>query len=186
MNYPESTALMDKIQRATKILINCHHNPDADSVGAAIAMTRLLKFWKREVRIISPSALPINLNFVLKNEMVETVDFSTFPFGEYDLFIVLDSGSWHRVSGAKNMEKPGIPIVVIDHHVTNQKFGEINLVVTDAPATCEVLYFLFGDWKVVIDNDPERPDLAKPLLTGIIGDTGAFRFPEADSQTLVV
>lgn len=191
MNYTESAVIKQKIDSSKKILVNCHHNPDADSVGSAVAMARVLKHFGKEVKIVSPTEVPKNLEFLLTEQKVEIINFGEFDFSEYDLFIALDSSSWSRVAGSpafakaedatsSSAGKHDIFVINIDHHISNQKFGEINLVVPDAAANCEVLFYLFKDWGVELNN------VAEPLLTGIIGDTGAFRFPEADSGTFEV
>ncbi|OGM31969.1 hypothetical protein A2803_02675 [Candidatus Woesebacteria bacterium RIFCSPHIGHO2_01_FULL_44_21] len=177
MNYPESQAIKQKIDSSQKILVNMHHNSDADSVGSAVAMARVLKYFKKDVKIIAPTEIPKNLEFLLTEQAVNVVNFSEFDFSIYDLFITLDSSSFSRVAGSHSVKQPELSLINIDHHVSNQKFGEINLVVPDAAANCEVLFYLFKDWGV------EIKDAEEALLTGIIGDTGAFRFPEAGGST---
>jgi len=186
MNYKESEDILNKIKAANKVLINCHHLPDADSVGSAAAMKRVLEyFYKKEAKIICPSPIPTNLNFL--KEKVETVDFSKFDYKDYDLFILLDTSSWNRASGSHDIAKPNIPMIVLDHHHTNQEFGDINLIVTGAAANSEIVYDIFKDWGLdVVDKKDKMPDIATPLLTGIIGDTGSFRFPEANEKTFSV
>lgn len=190
MNYSESQAIRAKIDSANKILLNMHHNPDADSVGSAIAMARVLKHFGptshkaslgagKEVKIVSSTEVPKNLDFLINEEDIEIIDFKTFDFSPYDLFITCDSSSWSRVAGG-NAEKPKMFFVNIDHHISNHKYGDINLIVPNSAANCEVLYYLFEDWGVNFEN------IAEPLLAGIIGDTGAFRFPEANEQTFQV
>lgn len=188
MNYPESQQILEKIKASSNILVNMHHNPDADSVGSAVAMARVLKHLKKNVRILSSTQVPKNLLFVIKEEVVDVVDFHKFDFSDYDLFIALDSSSWSRVSGTNDLDQPDTPFIVIDHHDTNTRFGEINLVIADAAANCEVLFYLFQDWGIEPDiaEMEDYPDIHNPLLTGIIGDTGAFRFPEADTGTFEV
>jgi phosphoesterase RecJ-like protein len=177
MNYPESQAIKQKINSSNKILVNMHHNPDADSVGSAVAVARVLKHFGKEAKIVCPTAVPKNLQFLLEGENYEVVDFSKFDTREYDLFITCDSSGWSRVAGGHDISKPEMFFINIDHHISNQKFGDINLVVSDAAANCEVLFYLFTDWEVGLEN------VAESLLAGIIGDTGAFRFPEADERT---
>jgi len=188
MNYSESQGIKQKIDSSQKILVNMHHNPDADSVGSAIAMARVLKHLGKEVKIVTPTQVPKNLQFLLREEKAEVVDFKDFNFSEYDLFITLDSSSWSRVAGSHDFKQPEIELINIDHHISNQKFGEINLIVPDAAANCEVLFYLFQDWRITPDIGEMEyyPDIHTPLLAGIIGDTGAFRFPEADSGTFEV
>lgn len=186
MNYLESQVVKEKIDASARILVNMHHNPDADSVGSAVAMARVLAYYGKDVKIISPTEIPKNLHFLLARAQVQVVDFSRFSFSEYDLLVACDSSSWSRVSGANHVDKPGLFIVNIDHHKSNQRYGDINLIVPDAAANCEVLYFLFQDWGMDPDVEQGYPDIHTPLLAGVIGDTGAFRFPEADSGTFEV
>ena len=181
MNYPESEAIKQKIDSVQKILLNCHHNPDADSVGSALAMARVLKKWGKEVRILSSTPVSKNLQFLVKEENIKVTDFTKFNYTAFDLFITLDSSSWSRTSGTRNFEKPKIPFVVIDHHKSNQKFGDINLLVPDASANSLVLYKLYQDWNTDLSSD-----VAEPLLAGILGDTGGLRFPEADIETFEI
>lgn len=186
MNYQESAIIKQMIDESDNILVNMHHNPDADSVGSAVAMSRVLKYFGKNVKIVAPTETPKNLLFLLKDEGYEVIDFRSFDFSKYGLFITCDSSSWSRVSGDNNLDKPRIKLVVIDHHKSNQKFGDINLIAPDAAANCEVLHNLFSDWGISPDVDRNYPDIHTPLLAGIIGDTGAFRFPEADSGTFLI
>ncbi len=186
MNYAESPDIQKKIEEASTILLNCHHMPDADSVGSALAMYQLLTHMGKKVRIVCPSTLPQNFDFLAEVDKIETVDFSSFDFSSFDLFITLDSGSWNRVTGSNEIEKPDLPIIVIDHHVSNTRYGTINLIVPEAAANCIIVYFLLQDLGYRVDREHDYPEFAQPLLTGIIGDTGAFRFPEADELTLTI
>lgn len=179
MIYPESQQIIDKINSVNKILLNCHHNPDADSVGSALAMNRYLRSLGKETKILSPSKLSKNLEFLLHHdEVIEEIDFNNFKFDDWELFITNDSSSWSRVSGSHEIEQPDIEFIVIDHHQTNQKYGSINLIIADEAANAQIIYKFMKDLGV-----ETTPELAEPLLAGIIGDTGAFRFPEADEET---
>lgn len=181
MNYSESTQILEKIKSSNNILLNCHHNPDADSVGSALAMARYLKSLGKKFRILSSTKLAKNLEFLLRDETIEVVHFNEINYSEFDLFITNDSSSWSRVSGTHDMEKPEIFFINIDHHKTNQRHGDINLIVADEAANCQILFKLFKDFNLEITEE-----IAEPLLAGIIGDTGVFRFPEADEKTFEI
>lgn len=186
MNYQQSRQIKEKVDSSQRVLVNMHHNPDADSVGSAVAMACVLEHFGKEVKIVCPTEVPKNLKFLLTGKDYEKVGFDSFGFLQYDLFVTCDSSSWSRVAGGNNIEKPDIFLINIDHHGSNHKYGDINLVVPDAAANCEVLYYLFQDWGIIPDVEEDYPDIHTPLLAGIIGDTGAFRFPEADTGTLQV
>lgn len=191
MNYPESQIILDEIKKANKILLNCHTNPDADSVGSAFALSEVLSvYFKKDVTIVCPDELPENTSFIkdgLNGEIaLKKIDFNVFNFSEYELFIALDSTSWDRVRGGGNKEKIDIKTIVIDHHHTNTRFGEINIVDDTMSSTAELLYFIFNDWGMSPDPEADHPFFQKALLTGIISDTECFRTKVADSKTMKV
>jgi len=173
MNYPESKLILEKIKKAKRILVNCHRGPDADSVGSAMAMYNVLKKAGKNVEIVYPSkSIPSNFNFINEHEVIKKkIDFTKFDFKKYDLFVTLDSSDWKQIFGLDEVVSPNIPVVVIDHHRTNTRYGIINLVDETISSTGELLYMVFQDWKIKIDKDT-----ADSLLMAIAGDTVAFRY----------
>lgn len=189
MNYPESQQMLDEIKKAKKILINCHTNPDADSVGSALALNEVLRmYFDKDVTIVCPDDLPENTLFIknsLKGKVnFQKIDFNTFDFSKHDLFIALDSSGWDRIRGGGNNEKIDIKTIVIDHHATNNKFGDINIVDDSMSSTAELLYFIFNDWGINPDIEVDYPFFQTALLTGIISDTECFRTNTADEKTM--
>lgn len=181
MNYKRSKQILVEIKKAQKILINCHRHPDADSVGSALALYQVIQGLGKGVEVVSPNSLLERLNFLPFSEKIASVDYKDFDFSKFDLFIVPDSSNWRMVVGSalgKVVPLPKIPIIVIDHHKTNEKYGRINLVDSKVTSTAEILYLLFQDWGVEINQD-----IATNLLAGIIGDTGVFQFPGVTSRT---
>lgn len=178
MNYKESAEILAEINKSNKILANCHRGPDADSVGSALALSRVLEGMGKEVTLICPSEIPEDLGF-LGTERINQVDFTKFDFTGYDIFIVPDSSTYGMVSGAKEIKKPDIPIIVIDHHISNEGFGSLNLIDSEMTSTGELLYKIFSDWQIKVDGKT-----AQCLLTGIIGDTGSFQYQNVGAETL--
>lgn len=179
MNYEESKRILEEIKKADRILVNCHRGPDSDSVGSALALFRVLEQMDKDVSIICPSDLPNDLKFLKDSELVKRVNFTTFDFSEFDLFVILDSSTYGLVTGEKDSDKPSINSVVIDHHYSNEKFGKLNLIDPNMTSTGELLFNIFEDWEVDIDKD-----IAECLLTGIIGDTGSFQYQNVGEKTL--
>ena len=178
MNFSESQQILEKINSSNNILLNLHHNPDADSVGSATAFGYFLKSLNKNFKIITSSKPSKNLEFLFEDFEYEVIDFNNFDYSKYDLFIANDSSSWARVSGANDIKKPDIFFINIDHHKSNQKFADINLISEDASANSLLVYKLFKDLEFDLDQK-----VARSLLTGIFGDTGVLRFPEADVET---
>lgn len=181
MNYKESKQILEEIKKTKKILINCHKSPDPDSFGSALALYSVLSDMGKKVRVLCPTKIETNLKFLEDFSKIEVIDFSDLDFKNFDLFIVLDSSSYDRVTGSKDVKMPDMPLVVIDHHKTNTSFGDINLVDESSTSTGELLYKVFRDWEVEINKKA-----ATGLLTGILGDTGVFQYPGSGVKTLKV
>jgi len=179
MNYKNSILILEKIKKANKILVNCHRGPDSDSVGSALALSQVLQRLGKEVSVICPSDIPSDLMFMKGSKEIIRVNFTSFDFSVYDLFVILDSSTYSMVTGLKDSDKPGIDSIVIDHHQSNEKFGKINLVDVEMTSTGELLFKVFEDWKVEVDEN-----IAECLLTGIIGDTGTFQYQGVGEETL--
>lgn len=179
MTYSESQTILEKIKVANKILINCHQRPDLDSISSAFSMCQALHKLGKQSEIICPDDKLPELDFLKCFDDFQKIDFQTFDFSQYDLFIILDSASPEVVTGSKEIPLPAIEKIVIDHHITNARFGDINLIDDSRSSATELLYLLFEDWQIEIDKD-----LATSLLTGILGDTGAFEYHNTTSRTL--
>jgi len=180
MNYKESQKILEEIKKAKRILLNCHRGPDPDSIGSALALRIVLEQMGKSVEVICPSEKLYDEISFLKNydSIRKEINFSTFEFLKYDLCIFTDSSSWDMVSGSKEIAIFDIPIIVIDHHKTNTRYGKINLVDDNASSVGELLFQVFEDWKVVLNRE-----ISTALLTAIIGDTGLFKYPNTKAST---
>src|SRR4030042_4697616 len=98
MYYQESKKILEEVIKAKRILLNCHRRPDPDSVSSALAMYSVLKAMGKTVDIVCPDPIPGNLDYLENFGEVKQVDFDEFNFSIYDLFIILDSGTWDVVS----------------------------------------------------------------------------------------
>lgn len=183
MNYQESLKILEEIKKAKRILVNCHKNPDPDSIGSALALRRVLISLGKEVEIICPSSvLYESINYLEDyQEIKKGVDFSSFDFNNFDLFMALDSSSWWMIANSEKFVPPDIKIINLDHHDTNEKFGQINLIDTKTGSIGELLFSIFEDWGVTIDRE-----IADQLMISIVGDTGAFRYPDASQKTFTI
>ena len=181
MNYSQSKEIKEKVDKAEKVLINAHRSPDPDSLGSALALYQVLLAMGKEAKVICPDEVSPEYSFLPCYDEIEKVDFSSFNYKDYDLFITLDSSSWTMVTRDKEVEVFDMPLVVIDHHKSNDMYGEINIVDEKVSSCAEVLYLVFEDLGVKITKD-----IATALLTGILGDTGVFRFPSVTPKTMDV
>lgn len=174
MNYPESKLILEEIKKANKILINCHRYPDPDSFSCALSLKLVLEQMGKKICVVcaSGSDLLVETSFMKGYKDILTVDFSKFDFSKFDLLISPDTAEWQQLVNDKNIKQKPIKTIVIDHHSTNEGFGNINLIDAKMPSCAEILFLVFEDWNIPIDKD-----IATTILTGIIGDTGGFQFP---------
>lgn len=178
MNYTQSEQILAEIKRAKNILLNCHPTPDGDTVSSALAMRKVLTNFGLNISIVCPDILPEEYAFLPFSGKITQTDFTNFDYSKFDLFVVMDTSTWDRVVGSKELSQPEIPVIKIDHHASGEDFGKINLLDIKASATCEILAKLFLDWEVDFDET-----LSTYLLCGILTDTGSFQF-EVTPQTL--
>lgn len=173
--------ILAEIKNAGSILLHCHPSPDPDSVGSALAMRFVLEGMGKKATVIKgDSEIPqAFMHFPGAKEIVRKNFFET-DLKDFDLFIILDSAAPEQVSRYKPMKFP-LPIktVVVDHHRTNVGYADVNLIVSEYPATSQILFELFREWDVKLD-----PDIAANLFLGIYTDTGGFQYDGTTSSTL--
>ncbi|MBO6272089.1 bifunctional oligoribonuclease/PAP phosphatase NrnA [bacterium] len=159
----------DIIKSAKKILIISHINPDGDALGSTCALYKAIynRFKKRADMCTLTYLSPI-YNF-LPNINLAKSSYDTSLV--YDLVITVDVADIDRISNMKILFDKAKTTINIDHHKTNNNFGDYNYVVPEASSTGEVLYTLFKNSNWEIDKDT-----AECLYTAILTDTGGFRF----------
>lgn len=182
MFYGISSKIKEKIDSSDNILINLHKHPDYDSFSSALALSYVLNKLGKKSKILSCQEISKYFYFLEGAEKIEKVDYSTFDFKGYDLFIIPDTGSEDRVTGSKDISLPDeLEKIIIDHHKTNTFEENLRLLDVGASSTAEVLYRVFMDWGIEIDEL-----LATYLLTGILGDTVFLRYCEDSKKTFKI
>jgi len=174
---------MDLITNSQRVLLHLHPKPDPDSIGSALATYHALRSMGKEVTVIKgDSELPEILSFLPGYDAIVKKNFFEIDLNDFDLFIIQDSGSLEMISQKGKIVFPShLRTLVIDHHVTNTKFAETNLVDASYAATSEYLFDLFGEWGIVVDES-----IAQCLYIGIYGDTGGFRHSNTTPHTMEV
>lgn len=167
------TAIRERLARSERVLITSHVRPDGDAIGSILGLGLALQSSGRSVQMVLRDGVPGNMSHLKGSDQIGTA-----PSIDFDTFIVVDSGDLKRV-GEEII--PRQPDIQIDHHVTNARFGLINLVDPDAVATSAILAESLPKWGFSIDRD-----VAGALLTGIITDTMGFRTSNMNSRALRV
>lgn len=182
--YSQSKQILDEIMKAQNILINIHRNPDLDSIGSSTAMCQALINMGKKVTLACPNEIPENFKFLKGANKVEKIDYSNFKnftnfINSFDLFLILDSGSYDVVTGSKEIKLPDIKKIIIDHHQTNDWNNYLlRLLNIEASSTSEIIFQMFLDWKIKIDSE-----MATSIFAGIAGDTVFFKYEKNANKT---
>jgi phosphoesterase RecJ-like protein len=173
--------IFEEIKKAQNILLHCHPSPDPDSVGGTLAMKHALTAMGKNVTLIQgDSEIPKAFSGLPGVELIVKKNISEVDLASFDLFIIQDSASPMMVSRKEGLILPQtLKTIIIDHHVTNQKFAQINLIDSSYPAVCQIVYDLFKLWNVVITKD-----IAICLFLGMYTDSGGFKFSNTTRETL--
>ena len=167
--------IIDHLKKSKRILLASHIHPDGDAIGALISLGIALEECKKSVRLYNESPIPAVYQFLPSLHLVNnTIDDIT----EFDTAIILDCSDLHRIGEAAT-EVSNIPVLInIDHHTTNTRFGNFQFVDPAASSTAELIYRLITKMGIPINTG-----IAYSIYTGIMADTGSFRFtnttPEA-------
>lgn len=167
------------IKNSKNILLVSHINPDGDTLGSMCGLYSLIKDnYKKKCDMAAVSDVPVTYKFLPYSDEIKFIDEYDFS-REYDMVVNLDVAALDRCGDAKILFNKAKNTVNIDHHETNPNYARINIVKPDASATAEVLVELalkFG-WKISTES-------AICLYTGIMTDTGCFRFSNTTQKTM--
>ena len=171
---------MTLITSSQRIALLAHESPDGDCIGSALGLAHILRQLGKECVPACADAAPQNLSFL---PGIETLQ-QTLGDEDFDLVIALDTGELKRFGRLYEDHKSFLDratILNIDHHISSEGCGQVNIIDTKAAATAEliVLFQLQADL-------PLNKDAALCLLTGVITDTSSFQFTNTTPRTFEV
>ena len=164
--------ILVEIKKAEKIVIMAHETPDGDAIGSILSMYLALKKLGKEADVIVKE-FPRTFSFLPGAKNIKTKS----DIEKYDLAISLDCADLKRLVGREYFEKAE-KTIVIDHHGTNTMYGDLNFVNPVSPACCEILAGMFEYFDISIDFE-----IGSCLVTGIITDTGGFKYSSVTAET---
>ena len=164
--------LVKALDDASHILIIAHVEPDADSMGSALAMyTHVLRLHKKVSLYCKTEKMNPTLQFLPFFEKVK----HTLP-KDYDLAMSFDCGTAKRLG-----IEPTCALVNVDHHISNENYGTINLIDSSAISTTQVLYDFFKDNDIKINAK-----MATCLFSGLIDDSQNFTTDKTDARAFLM
>ena len=170
------------INEADTILLTMHENPDGDGLGSATAMYHYLKEIKKDCRILNVSLLPVEYDFLNKDDIIETYDPDVHNswISTVDLAIIFDVGDYKRIRELKTQIKDNkIKTLNIDHHPHPKDHPfTYNVVDLNAASTGDMVYDYI---KSVRDGNISKL-MAKGIYTAVMTDTGCFRYSNTNTH----
>jgi phosphoesterase RecJ-like protein len=170
--------IAEYIKKNDRFLILTHVNPDGDALGSGAALGFILRATGKKADFYLPSPPPDKYSNILKGLFITG---SLPDIRQYSTIICVDFTCAERVFIPEGIELKSLDrfIIVMDHHPDNLLFGNLNLVRPELAAAAHVVFELakFANW-------PINADSAICLLTGILMDTGGFRFDNTSPEVL--
>lgn len=167
--------LLELIENAKNIAITGHVSPDGDCTGSTLALYNYIteNFEGKQVRVCleKPSK---KFSYMNGFDLI-----SEDPFSEADLLVTLDASDKERLGSRGVMLDTAKESICIDHHVTNTNFAKFNIVEDFRSSTCELLYTLLDYNKISVNT-------AVCLYTGIVHDSGVFKYQSTTRQTMEI
>ena len=185
MNEIEIELVNDLLSERKKIVIIPHRSPDGDAMGSTLALYHFLKKMQQEPIVISPNEFPHFLEWLPGSEHVlvyeKDREKTTEILQAADIIFVLDFNALHRTGEMEQvLSKLTSPFVMIDHHQTPDNFAAVTFSDTTASSTCEMVYRFISylGKQELIDKE-----IATCIYTGLVTDTGSFRFQSTTAAT---
>ncbi len=178
------------IKQSKNIVILSHHNPDADAVGSSLALFFILKKLKKKVHIILPNSFPDFLNWLPSiNQIVlfeKDKQKTEQTISKCDLIFLLDCNAFIRLGtdGLSDIATHSkAKRILIDHHRMPAKYFDAYYFDDKASSTCELIYKLTEHLKITKIIDKK---IAQCIYTGLMTDTGSFKYDSVTSKTMQI
>ncbi len=177
LEFHPPDAIHQTLDQAHRIAVVTHVAPDGDAIGSCLGMVHLLRDMGKEAIPVCQDPVPYAVNWLPGIE-----EFHDRVPNDVDAVISIDLSSPDRMGAAYDpAAHPTVPLINIDHHVTNTGFGTVNWVEPQAVAACEMVYHLAQAFSY-----PISPQVATYVLTGLLTDTRGLRTANVNARVLRV
>ena len=177
-------SVVERIGSARDALVVSHENPDADTLGAALAVALIVEARGGRATTVCVDPVPPLYDFLPGIDRERT---DPLPDATHDLLVVVDCGTLDRVGAVRRRHAAlfeRLPRVVIDHHLSNAGTGPADWIDPGSAATCEMVALLAV--RLGVPLTAADGALAAVLMAGIVMDTATFAHPNATPRTLAV
>ncbi len=169
--------ILEGVRNSQTICVVGHVRPDGDCVGSQLGLALALKGQDKKVVCWNEDPIPSKLAFLDPDRLLQ----KPRPGQHFDCVIAVDCASFERLGNVGECIKDRNLFINIDHHISNTRYADINLIAGRQPSTGEIIFRLLraANWAIT-------PPIADCLFTAISTDTGSFQYPTTRPNTYYV
>ena len=168
--------ILKYMHESNDFVVTSHVNPDGDNIGSTLSIYYFLKQLNKNVYYVMNDDMPLNMAFLTKNvNIINSNEFKEMNIKEYNL-IALDCGDKNRICVDDDILENSMKIINIDHHSSNDFYGDLNYVLAEESSTCELVYNLLIRNEEMNKVKSIDKDIATALYTGLMTDTGKLTY----------
>lgn len=175
--------IIESIKGSNDFVITSHCSPDGDNIGSSLGMYYSLKKLGKNVVYVLDDTIPLNLRFLTDGIKIYNSD---DMFNKDYVLIALDCGDRSRLCCKDHIVKNSTNLICIDHHASNDAYGDLNYIDIVASSTCELVYNLLNEMAKVCNTDILDEKIATCLYTGLVTDTGNFSYSNTNPSSFLM
>lgn len=181
MNSSSIKAFKEILQSKTTFCLTSHIDPDGDGLGGILTLYFALRQLQKNVHMVLSGPIGERYHFLPGAEAIQIGLPDNLPRNKETVLLTVDAPNIPRLGFETSAINKLDPFVInLDHHTSNEQFGDLNIMDEEASASCEVIYYLLEELNITWTSD-----MATNCYTGILTDTGRFRFSNTRPQTFV-
>lgn len=166
------------IEQNDDFLVVAHVQPDGDAISSTAAVGWMLERLNKNYVMINEGSVPLKFRYMWGSERIADLG-NDRPSRKFNRVISVDCADFARIGAVRELFEENVQLLNIDHHPTNDAFGSVNVLKTDAAATAEILTDLMD----ILDL-PWDTDLATLIYSGLLTDTGGFRYSNTSPKVM--
>ncbi|MDC6367595.1 MULTISPECIES: bifunctional oligoribonuclease/PAP phosphatase NrnA [Flavobacteriaceae] len=188
MNLEDIATVKSILSQPQQIVIIPHKNPDGDAIGSCLGLYSFLKNMGQSVAVVSPNDYPKFLKWLPKNEEVLNFEKENQEaqkcLKEATVIFTLDFNDFSRTGQLEPiLEEKEADFIMIDHHQQPSDYAKVTYSDVSMSSTCEMVYNFI---EALGRKESITKDMATCLYTGIMTDTGSFKYKSTSSKTHMV
>lgn len=171
------------IHGSNDFVVTSHVNPDGDNIGSTLSIYYFLKKINKNVYYVMNDDMPLNMQFLIEGvNIINSSEFKELKVDNYTL-ITLDCGDKNRICVDDDIKYNCINLINIDHHASNDFYGDLNYVIAEASSTCELVYNLLVRNEEINKFKSIDKNIATALYTGLMTDTGKLTYSNTHASS---